>query len=257
MSQISVLTPFPGSYAYAALCVSANDVTNLFKIKDPSSSNPIFFIDASGFSQLVVSTEQIYNSVSNYGTLSYSSGIQLRNALVNAYVYGVSGDGMKDYNKDPANVPYTVDNKTIKEDTIRNLAHHLFGTQYGAKIFINNANIINNINNTMFSLFSPDNSSNLYGKLSNANGMSANDVSSGVLNIGLQFYSAIMEKYPERMDISSLVITDISNNIYKMPLISGDNIYMILRMNYAVGQGSIVEKPDPPGRNYQVCLKLV
>jgi hypothetical protein len=89
--------------------------------------------------------------------------------------------------------------------------------------------------------------------------MCANDVSLNTNgeNIGLQMYNAIMETYPERMNLNSLVVTDISNNIYKMPLYSGDNIYMILRMNYAVGQGSIVGISDPTSRNYQVCLRMV
>jgi hypothetical protein len=259
MSQISALTPFPGNYAYAVICVSTNDITNLFNIKDPSSSNPVFYIDASGFSQLIVSTNQIYNSVSNYGTLNYSDGKQIRNALGYAYVYNVSGEGINNYDKDTSNLPYTVDNKTIINDVIRNLANHLFNTQYAAKIIRNNATIITNIHNTILSLFSQDNSSNIYGVLNTANGMCANDVSLNTNgeNIGLQMYNAIMETYPERMNLNSLVVTDISNNIYKMPLYSGDNIYMILRMNYAVGQGSIVGISDPTSRNYQVCLRMV
>ena len=43
-----------------------------------------------------------------------------------------------------------------------------------------------------------------------------------------------------------------------MPLLSGDSIYIIMRVNYPSGQGMIVGKnTDPPTRSYQVRLLLV
>ena len=114
-SQISALTPFSGNYAYAIISVPADDISNIFRIKDPSSSNPIFYIDASGFSQLIVSTDTISNSNNNYGTISFSNGKKISERLSSAYVYGTS-NGILDYNLDTSNNPYTVDNKTIKSN---------------------------------------------------------------------------------------------------------------------------------------------
>jgi hypothetical protein len=249
MSQINFLTPFQGNYAYAMLCISGADISSLFRVKDPSSSNPVFYIDASGFSQLIVFTDNIYNSNYNYGTLTYSAGKKLCSELGNAYVYDTSG--VVDYTRDPSNVLYTVDNKTIKDDCIRNLAHYLFGTQYGAKILRNRATILSNIDTTITSIFN----TNIYGILNYADGMSANhnDASN---NIGLHMYNSIIATYPDRMN--TLIPSDISNNIFKMPFYSGDKMYMRFSINYPAGQGSIVEKiTDPPSRNYQVCLNLI
>ena len=247
MSQISALTPFSGNYAYAVICIRANDISNLFRIKDPSSSDPIFYIDASGFSQLIVSTDTISNN-NKYGTISFSNGKKISDNLSNAYVYGTS-NGIMDYNLDTSNIPYTVDNKTIKTDVLRNLANYLFNTQYGVKILNNYSSILSNIDTLLHSTFTvTDNSTNMYGILN-----TANDTSN---NIGLQIYNAINTAHPDRMN--SLVAVDISNNIYKMPLYEGDSIYMIIRMNYPTDQGSIVGKLGSPSpRNYQVRLKLV
>jgi hypothetical protein len=253
-SQISALTPFSGNYAYAIICVRADDISNIFRIKDPSSSNPIFYIDASGFSQLIVSTDTISNSNNNYGTISFSNGKKISERLSHAYVYGTS-NGILDYNIDTSNNPYTVDNKTIKSDVLRNLANYLFNTQYGVKILNNYSSILSNMDTLVHSIFTvTDNSTNIYGILNTANGMSAtNDT---INNIGLQIYNAINSAHPDRMN--SLVAVDISNNIYKMPLYEGDSIYMILRINYPADQGSIVGKSSAPSpRNYQVRLKLV
>ena len=254
MPQISALTPFSGDYAYAVICIRANDISNLFRIQDPSSSNPTFYIDASGFSQLIVSTDTISNNNNKYGTISFSNGKKISDNLSNAYVYGTS-NGIMDYNLDTSNIPYTVVNKTIKSDVLRNLANYLFNTQYGVKILNNYSSILSNMDTLLHSTFTvTDNSTNMYGILNTANGMSAaNDTSN---NIGLQIYNAINSVHPDRMN--SLVAVDISNNVYKMPLYEGDSIYMILRINYPVDQGSIVGKSGTPSpRNYQVRLKLV
>ena len=255
MPQISALTQFSGDYVNAVICIRANDISNLFRIKDPSSSNPpTFYIDASGFSQLIVSTDTISNNNNKYGTISFSDGKKISDNLSNAYVYGTS-NGIMDYNLDTSNIPYTVVNKTIKSDVLRNLANYLFNTQYGVKILNNYSSILSNMDTLLHSTFTvTDNSTNMYGILNTANGMSAtNDTSN---NIGLQIYNAINSVHPDRMN--SLVAVDISNNIYKMPLYEGDSIYMILRINYPADQGSIVGKSGAPSpRNYQVRLKLV
>lgn len=254
-SQLSALTPFNGNFAYAVICIRANDMSNIFRIKDPSSANPTFYVDASGFSQLLVSTNTIDNSNNNYGTISFSDGKKLSDHLADAYVYG-SSNGVMDYNLDPASVPYTVDDKTIQIDVLRNLANYLFKTQYGVKILNNFSDILTNINNYIHSIFTvTDNSSNIYGILNAANGLSSSADTSQ--NIGLQMYNAIHSADPNRMN--SLVAVDISNNIYNMPLYAGDSIYMILRINYPSGQGSVVGLygGTPYPRIYQVRLKLV
>lgn len=254
-SQISALTPFSGDYAYAVICVRATDISTIFRIKDPSSANPIFYIDASGFSQLIVSTDTIDNSNNNYGTISFSQNKKISQHLANAYVYGTS-NGVMDYKFDVKNIPYKVDNKTIKIDMLRNLANYLFNTQYGMKILQNYSNIVSNLEADIQSIFTTtDNSNNIYGILNSANGMSAaaNDTSN---NIGLQIYNAIIDSNPSRMN--ALTAVDISNNIYEMPLYVGDSIYMILNMKYPSNQGSIVGKIGTPSpRNYQIRLKLV
>ena len=256
MSQISALTPFSGNYAHAMICISAFDITNIFRVKDPSSSNPVFYVDASGFTQLIVSTDNIYNSVLNHGTLSYSTGKQIRNSLGNAYVYDVSG--VLDFDLDPANVPYPVDKKTIKDDVLRNLANYLFKTQYGVKILANHASIWSTMDTTCNSLFTQGNPTNIYGILNNADGLTMDSISNA--NIGYKIFDAIQSTYPERLTTlttSTNPNDNGANNIYQMPLYPGDSIYMKLNINYPVGQGSIVGMSDPPSRNYQVCLRLV
>jgi len=263
MSQISALTPFPGNYACAVICISASDIRNIFRIKDMSSSNPTFYVDASGFTQLIVSTDDIYNSVSNKGTLSYSAGKQIRNSLGNSYVYGVSG--VLDFNLDTKNVPYAVDNKTLKDDVIRNLAHYLFRTQYGAKILVNHASVLSAMDTTINSLFTQGNPTNIYGVLHNADNITV-DLSSNsnipITNIGYQIFDAIQTIYPERFSQQTFILSTNpidggANNIYQMPLYTGDSIYLKFDINYPVSQGSVVGMPDPPSRTYQVRLYLL
>ena len=253
-SQISALTPFSGDYVNAIICIRADDISNIFRIKDPSSSDPIFYIDASGFSQLIVSTNTISNSNNKYGTISFSNDKKISDNLSSAYVYGTS-NGIMDYNLDTSNIPYTVDNKTIKTDVLRNLAKFLFNTHYGVKILNNYSTILSNIETLLHSTFTvTNNSKNMYGILNNANGMSATYTTRK--NIGLQIYNAINSAHPDRTN--SLVAVDISNNVYRMPLYEGDSIYMIIRVKYPIDQGSIVGKSGAPSpRNYQVRLKLV
>jgi hypothetical protein len=261
--SISALTPFPGNYAYAVICVSNNEISNVFRVKDPSSSNPTFYVDASGFTQLIVSTDDISNSNLNYGTITFAESNKMNVSLGNAYIYGVSG--FLDFNLDTSNIPYKVDNKTIKDDVLRNLANYLFNTQYGVKILTNHASIKSTMNTTINSLFTEGNPTNIYGILNNADNITV-DLSSNsnipITNIGYKIFDAIQTIYPERfseqtLSLSTNPIDDGANNIYQMPFYPGDSIYMKLNINYPVGQGSIVGMPDPPGRNYQVRLLIL
>lgn len=253
--QFSALTPFSGSFANSIISISAEQFSNVFSVKDPSSSIPTFYTNASAFANTLVSTSNIKNANDIYGTLQFSDGKTISNGLGYAYVYETSGSVL-DYKYDTSNVHYSVDNKSIRHDALRHLANFLFNTQYGVKIFNNVSPVVSSIENNIIGLFSNDNSNNMYGILNASNGMDA--CNNSINNIGLQIYDAIKATYPSRMN--SLVAVDISNNnnIYKMPLLSGDSIYIIMRINYPAGQGMIVGKnTDPPTRSYQVRLLLV
>jgi hypothetical protein len=251
--QFSALTPFSGSFANSIISVSAEQFSNVFSIKDPSSSVPTFYTNPSAFANSLVSTSNIKNINNIYGTLQFSDGKTISNGLGDSFVYETSGNVL-DYKYDTSNVAYTVDKKSIRYDALRHLANFLFNTQYGVKIFNNTSNVVASIDNNINALFTNDNSNNMYGILNSSNGMDA--CNNSINNIGLQIYNAIQSIYPSRMN--SLVAVDISNNIYKMPLLSGDSVYIILRINYPAGQGNIVGKnTDPPTRSYQIRLLLV
>jgi hypothetical protein len=262
MAQISALTPFPGNYANAVICVSNNEISNVFRVKLPIPSRPTFYVDADGFNNLNVSTNTISNSISNFGTITFAQSKKMNVSLGNAYVYGVSG--VLDFILDPSNIPYKVDQKTIRDDAIRNLAHYLFKTQYGAKIFVNNTAVWNDIDTKINSLFIPGVSGNLYSILNNANDITTPQTQTNVpdTNIGYHIYNAIQTVDPDRFKVSSLKLSNNpidggSNTTYQMPFRTGDSLYIKFNINYSPTQGSVVGLPDPSGRYYQVRLLIL
>jgi len=250
MSWLS-LTPFSGYYAYAKINVHASDVRNVFQVKDPSSSNPTFYINPTNFSNLIVSTTDISNSRNNFGTLAYSAGKKLSNSLSSAYVYATTPSVYLDYNLDVSNVPYAVDKKTIKHDLLRNLSHKIFNTQYGLKILNNVEQMATDIDNKINSLFATHNSSTLFGKLETANGMDANNNSPS--NVGRYIFDSLMYIAPQRFN--TLTAYDISSNIYHMPFMAGDSIYFTMNCKYPIQ--NICNTNEVYPRPYQIQLKLV
>ena len=271
--------------AVAELYCDASAVRQVFKyatnaadLTDVSDEDMYFFVDANGFKNLIVQTTSCINDDEVPGTLAAVDAKTLEEQICRAWVSGVAGTPIAtDFDKDPANVLYTVDNKSMIKDLMRDMAHQLFGTQYGVDIFQNEEDLCNNTVANTKALFSTG--GNIWQALDDASGMNVSQVDPS--NIGQVIFRNIVANDPERLqDISSNFDSDISMNtndnavgsgsgesntemrLYRMPFASGDSLIFHLNYKYHTNQQGVVENTGTAtstldDRLYKVILTMI
>jgi hypothetical protein len=248
--------------------------TNAADLTDVSNEDMYFFVDADGFKNLIVQTTSCENDNNVIGNLDAADEETLEDQICRAWVFDVAGTVPAiDFDKDAGNVLYTVDNKSMIKDLMRDMAHQLFGTQYGVDIFQNEQDLCNNTVANTKALFSTG--GNIWQALDDASGMNVSQVDPS--NIGQVIFRNIVANEPTRLqDISSNFDSDISMNtndnavgsgsgesntemrMYRMPFASGDSLIFHLNYKYDASQSGVVGGSftlDP--RLYKVILTML
>jgi hypothetical protein len=281
--------------AVAQLYCDASAVRQVFKyatnaadLTDVSDEDMYFFVDANGFKNLFVQTTSCENNVGNTGSLALGDEKTLENEICRAWVFDVAGTVPAiDFDKDAGNVLYTVDNKSMIKDLMRDMAHQLFGTQYGVDIFQNEQDLCDNTFANTKALFSAAVGATpggaIWEVLNDASGMNVSQVDPS--NIGQVIFRNIVANDPERLqDISSNFDSDISMNtsgnespsavvsgsdgnntemrMYRMPFASGDSLIFHLNYKYNTNQRGVVENNGTASsplndRLYKVILTML
>ena len=262
--------------------------TNAADLTDVSAEDMYFFVDADGFKNLTVQTEDCVNALSNIGTLLPADAQTLGNQICRAWVSGVQNPEAEpssgrlqgvDFEKDPTGTLYTVDNKSMIKDLFRDMAYQLFGTQYGVDIIQNEMDICNNTFANTSALFSEG--GNIWEALNDANEKSVAQVDAS--NIGQVIFRNIVEHKADRLqDICNNDYSTVSLNLnanetaspsgsdgnntemrmYRMPFASGDALIFHLNYNYHVDQQGVVESDGTATstlnpRLYKVILRVL
>lgn len=252
--------------------------TNAADLTDVSDEDMYFFVDADGFKNLIVQTTSCENDNNVIGNLDAVDEKTLEEQICRAWVFDVAGTVPAiDFDRDAGNVLYTVDNKSMIKDLMRDMAHQLFGTQYGVDIFQNEEDLCNNTVANTTALFSTG--GNIWQALDDASGMNVSQVDPS--NIGQVIFRNIVANDPERLqDISSNFDSDISMNtndnavgsgsgesntemrLYRMPFASGDSLIFHLNYKYHTNQQGVVENTGTAtstldDRLYKVILTMI
>lgn len=252
--------------------------TNAADLTDVSNEDMYFFVDADGFKNLIVQTTSCENDNNVIGNLDAVDEETLEEQICRAWVFDVAGTVPAiDFDRDAGNVLYTVDNKSMIKDLMRDMAHQLFGTQYGVDIFQNEEDLCNNTVANTKALFSTG--GNIWRALDDASGMNVSQVDPS--NIGQVIFRNIVANDPERLqDISSNFDSDISMNtndnavgsgsgesntemrLYRMPFASGDSLIFHLNYKYHTNQQGVVENTGTAtstldDRLYKVILTMI
>lgn len=252
--------------------------TNAADLTDVSNEDMYFFVDADGFKNLIVQTTSCENDNNVIGNLDAVDEETLEEQICRAWVFDVAGTVPAiDFDRDAGNVLYTVDNKSMIKDLMRDMAHQLFGTQYGVDIFQNEEDLCNNTVANTKALFSTG--GNIWQALDDASGMNVSQVDPS--NIGQVIFRNIVANDPERLqDISSNFDSDISMNtndnavgsgsgesntemrLYRMPFASGDSLIFHLNYKYHTNQQGVVENTGTAtstldDRLYKVILTMI
>jgi hypothetical protein len=252
--------------------------TNAADLTDVSDEDMYFFVDADGFKNLIVQTTSCENDNNVIGNLDAVDEETLEEQICRAWVFDVAGTVPAiDFDRDAGNVLYTVDNKSMIKDLMRDMAHQLFGTQYGVDIFQNEEDLCNNTVANTKALFSTG--GNIWQALDDASGMNVSQVDPS--NIGQVIFRNIVANDPERLqDISSNFDSDISMNtndnavgsgsgesntemrLYRMPFASGDSLIFHLNYKYHTNQQGVVENTGTAtstldDRLYKVILTMI
>ena len=258
--------------------------TNAADLTDVSDEDMYFFVDADGFKNLIVQTTSCENDNNVIGNLDAVDEETLEEQICRAWVSGVAGTVPAiDFDRDAGNVLYTVDNKSMIKDLMRDMAHQLFGTQYGVDIFQNEQDLCNNTAANTTALFSSavggTPAGAIWQALDDASGMNVSQVDPS--NIGQVIFRNIVANDPERLqDISSNFDSDISMNtndnavgsgsgesntemrLYRMPFASGDSLIFHLNYKYHTNQRGVVENngigsTPLDDRLYKVILTMI
>jgi hypothetical protein len=208
------------------------------------------------------------------GTLAAEDAETLEDQICRAWVSGVAGTVPAiDFDKDTKNSLYTVDNKSMIKDLIRDMAHQLFGTQYGVDIFQNEMDLCNNTVANTKDLLSTG--GNIWQALYDASGKSVDQVDAS--NIGQVIFRNIVANDSARLaDISSnfdsIVYMDTADNagasgsfgdntemrMYRMPFASGDSLIFHLNYKYHATQSAVVgDSFTLEDRLYKVILTML
>ena len=248
--------------------------TNAADLTDISDEDMYFFVSADGFKNLIVQTQACENNDTVNGTLAAGDAETLENQICRAWVSGVAGTTpANDYDKDPANVLYSVDNKSMIKDLLRDMANQLFGTQYGVDIFQNEMDLCNNTVSNTKDLFSTN--GDIWQALDDASGLNVSQVDPS--NIGQVIFKNIVANDSNRLaDISSNFDSIISMNtaanaaesgssgdntemrMYRMPFESGDSLIFHLNYKYHASQSAVIgDSFTLDDRLYKVILHMV
>jgi hypothetical protein len=248
--------------------------TNAADLTDVSDEDMYFFVDADGFKNLIVQTTSCVNIDEVPGTLAAEDAETLEDQICRAWVSGVAGTVPAiDFDKDTKNSLYTVDNKSMIKDLIRDMAHQLFGTQYGVDIFQNEMDLCNNTVANTKDLFSTG--GDIWQALYDASGKSVDQVDAS--NIGqVIFRNIVANDKPRLADISSnfdsIVYMDTADNagasgssgdntemrMYRMPFASGDSLIFHLNYKYHASQSAVVgDSFTLEDRLYKVILTML
>lgn len=258
----------------AHLWVDASSVREVFKfgtnsvdINDVSAEDMYFFVDADGFRDLPTNTLRADEIDAGSGAGTKSE--QFKDLIGHSYVQDSAEGSARQYIRDPNNVHYTADNKGLIKDVLRNLAHELFGTQYGVDIFNNETDLCNNMAVRLREKL--DTLGSIHTTLKDASGNTSGNDNAG--NIGNIIFKHIVSQAPSRLkDISgnpsdlytnsSATITgqtgdNISIRLYRMPLLANDTLRFEISVVYATNQENVVSRATPiPNRYYEVVLHL-
>lgn len=241
--------------------------TNSTDLSDLSSTDLRFYTNADGFRDVSASnkmaTASNYGNSSSLGTFEGTIKSLLSQAAVKETSVGAPPPRVYNYNSNGTS--YTVDNKSLVKDVMRNLAHEMFNTQYGVDIFNNESDLCGNFHNSVKSLV--EDNGTIHNALTAADGV---DVSNNTLVY--KMFKHLVSTFPGRfVDISNSAIfnpnpteagtadagDDGSTLKLCLPLLVGDTLRFKLTVNYNSTQKTVVggEEGYPP-RVYEVILRL-
>jgi hypothetical protein len=273
------------SAAYAHIWVDASQVRNVFQfatnaadLTDVSAEDLYFFVDATAFGDISANNKSSSSVASAPAANGSVAGI-LKEQIGMSYVAEATKNSARAYNNDPAGVQYAANNKGLIKDLMRDMAHQLFGTQYGVDIFQNEKDLCNNTATSLKNLFD--------GSAASGHGIwtalnTANNVNNGTdtsANIGFTLLKHIAKHDAGRLAdlsgstdiyVSDLSLSNAANlpgagsnsdnsqmRKYKMPLLATDTIRFQLTCNYNADQHLIVEKASAlEQRVYEMIIHL-
>jgi hypothetical protein len=250
--------------AIARLTVDVSSISRVFRLgtnaadlTDVSDEDMHFFVNAQGFANMMCTTNAY-----NVGGVDGTHYGLLVDQICAAYVEETK-DGALDYAKDPAGTSYTVDNKPLVKDLLRDLAHQLFSTQYGVDLFQNETDLCDNVYELTSDLLKSG--GNIYEILEAANEANPEKLADGTVadasNVGHVIFKAIMAADNTRVaDLSTNYFLEDSGDvtapgnspgagenednkimrIYRMPFKGGDSISFYINYKYESTQGSII-----------------
>lgn len=257
--------------------------TNAADLTDVSDEDMYFFVDADGFKNLIVQTTSCENDNNVIGNLDAVDEETLEEQICRAWVFDVAGTVPAiDFDRDAGNVLYTVDNKSMIKDLMRDMAHQLFKTQYGVDIFQNEQDLCNNTAANTTALFSSavggTPAGAIWQALDDASGLNVSQVDPS--NIGQVIFRNIVANRPERLaDISSNFDSILSMNtddnaapsggsgssgdntemrMYRMPFATGDSLIFHLNYKYDASQSAVIgDSFTLDDRLYKVILNIL
>jgi hypothetical protein len=273
--------------AYAHIWVDASQVRSVFQfatnaadLTDVSDEDLYFYINASAFGDVSANNVSANTVDAAAGAGSISGSLKEQIGL--SYVAEAVKNSARAYTSDPAGAKYVANNKGLIKDMVRDMAHQLFGTQYGVDIFNNETDLCNNTATSLKNLFESAAGGGIWTALNAADQISNGTDNSA--NIGFTLLKNIVSSDPERLaDLSTNVVgngTDIylsdlslnhfnnspgagsnSDNIqlrmYKMPLLAGDTIRFQVTCNFDNAQHLVVEGTTAlTPRIYEMILHL-